>query len=285
VSGFKNCAALAAISAALGFCAPAQAGSAISAWVSGMGYDVSNCGVVDFPCRTFQYVHDNVLGPNGGEILVSDSGNYGPLNITKPVSVINDSAGTAGTGAPTGQTAITINTSGAVLLKGLILDGVKGAYAGVWVKGPGNVTIANCSVLNFNAYGVLIDPSAGNVSFSLVDTLVQNSSYGVATVGAGANSVVGDLINDRIVGNSGAGVYAAFAGTKLSIGDTLISRNADGLSANGAGTVVALRHSTITSNTIRGYDFASPAVVETYGDNAIAGNGGNYGTLTPVTPQ
>ncbi|QGM44521.1 right-handed parallel beta-helix repeat-containing protein [Methylocystis heyeri] len=283
--GLKACAALAAIAATIGLCAPVQAGAGISAWVSAAGQDVSGCGIVTSPCRTFQYAHDNILGANGGDILVRDSGNYGPLNITKSVSVVNDSAGTAGTGAPANQTTITVNTLGAVLLKGLTLDGVNGAYNGVTVLGPGNVTIASCTVMNFSRYGVYINASTGNVNFSIMDTLVQNSIQGVGTDGIGPYSVSGDLNNVRIVGNSLAGVNAAFLGAQhLTIADTLISRNNDGLFASGASAVVALRHSTITSNT-QGYNIVSPAVVQTYGDNVISGNGGNSGTLTPVSPN
>jgi hypothetical protein len=98
----------------LGFQAPAgAAGNAISAWVSGTGKDVLGCGSQISPCRTFQYAHDNVLGSNGGDILVRESGSFGPLTITKSVSVINDGVGTAGTGAPSGQLAVSINAPGA----------------------------------------------------------------------------------------------------------------------------------------------------------------------------
>src|SRR5271165_2272107 len=65
-----------------------------SAWVSGKGKDVAGCGKVTAPCRTFQYVHDKIIAA-GGEIDVLDPAGYGPIAITKALSIVNDGAGTA----------------------------------------------------------------------------------------------------------------------------------------------------------------------------------------------
>lgn len=280
--GFTSRIALSAAISLLTFQAPAHAGNAIAAWVSVAGQDVSGCGSVASPCRSFQYVHDNVLAASGGDILVQGSGVFGPLTITKPVSVVNDGSGTAGIGVSSGQTAILVNTSGAVLLKGLVLDGIAGAANGVYVAGPGNVTIANCWVLNFSQYGVRIAPT-GNVKFSITDTLVENNGAGVSVGGSGSGVVSGNLSNDRILG-SWTGVEASAAGTAFTIADTQISLGNTGLYADGSGTAVTLRNSTITANT-SGYTVNAPAVIKTYGDNVIAANGGNSGTLTPVAPN
>jgi len=98
-------------SLALVLAAPATAMAAPpAAWVSGQGTNEAGCGSQQSPCATFQYVHDNILGPDGGDIVVLGAGVYGAgtLNITKPLSILNDSAGTAAVGAGSGP-AISIN--------------------------------------------------------------------------------------------------------------------------------------------------------------------------------
>ena len=52
----------------IGLASPAQALSN-RAWVSGHGTDVAGCGAPTSPCRSLQYVHDNIVGA-GGEIDV-----------------------------------------------------------------------------------------------------------------------------------------------------------------------------------------------------------------------
>src|SRR5579883_1249856 len=74
-----------------------EAAAALSnrAWVSGHGVDQAGCGAPTSPCRTLQYVHDNIIA-DGGEIDVLDPAGYGPIAITKGISIVNDGVGTAG---------------------------------------------------------------------------------------------------------------------------------------------------------------------------------------------
>jgi hypothetical protein len=285
--------ALAAISATFGLCASAAANSAVSAWVSAAGQDVSGCGTEASPCRTFQYAHDNALGAGGGDILVKDAGNYGPLTIRKTLSVINDGSGTAGTGAQAEGTAITVLTSGNVLLKGLTIDGVGGAWYGIYAVRAANLTIVNCTVQNFGMAGIQIAPAVGNMNFSIQGSLIQNDYRGVYVDGSQVGSIYlarGAVSNSRILGNGWSGIETLtttgpLAGPiQLEVADTLVSFNGFGISVGGiANTIVALRHSIIARNSTYGFQIVSPAVLQTYGDNVISGNGGNIGTLTPVS--
>jgi hypothetical protein len=65
--------------------ATAQAGN--ESWVSGTPSDAGNCPRTA-PCRTFQFAHDQTN--NNGAINVLTSGNFGPLTITKPISIVAD---------------------------------------------------------------------------------------------------------------------------------------------------------------------------------------------------
>ncbi len=56
-------------------------------WVSGTGSDTGTCPRTA-PCRTFAFAHDQTN--NNGAINVLSSGNFGPLIITKPISIVAD---------------------------------------------------------------------------------------------------------------------------------------------------------------------------------------------------
>ena len=82
--------------ASFALAAPAAEASGVArAWVSGKGTDVSGCGAPTHPCRSLQYVHDNIIEA-GGEIDVLDAAGYGAITITKSISIVNDGVGVAG---------------------------------------------------------------------------------------------------------------------------------------------------------------------------------------------
>src|SRR5450432_3566914 len=120
-----------AVLAALCFSASlayAQAGASHRVWVSGHGSDSPGCGAPTLPCRSFQYVVDNVIAP-GGEIDVLDPAGFGAVTVPFALSIVNDGVGEAGVQAVSGN-AITI-TAGAtdvVNLRGLTLAGNGAAF-------------------------------------------------------------------------------------------------------------------------------------------------------------
>src|SRR5579884_2819618 len=121
---------------------PAEAaGGAARAWVSGHGTDAAGCGAPTNPCRTFQYVHDNIIAA-GGEIDVLDPAGYGAVTITKAVSIVNDGVGTAGVQAASGN-AITINAgaSDLVTLRGLNIDGLGTGANGIVFNSGGSLSV------------------------------------------------------------------------------------------------------------------------------------------------
>jgi hypothetical protein len=74
-------------------------------WVSGKGTDAGGCPVTA-PCRTFAFALTQTAV--GGEIDVLDPAGYGPVTITKSISIVNDGVGVAAIGVESGN-AITIN--------------------------------------------------------------------------------------------------------------------------------------------------------------------------------
>ena len=92
------------------------------AFVSVSGDDGTTCGPV-WPCRTFAQALTVVT--RGGEVVVLSSGDYEPFSITKPVSVVSAPGVHAVITATSGD-AITVETLGAVALRGLTLNGLGG---------------------------------------------------------------------------------------------------------------------------------------------------------------
>ena len=56
-------------------------------WVAPGGSDTGTCPMTA-PCRTFAYAHGQTA--NNGSINVLSSGSFGPLTITKPISIVAD---------------------------------------------------------------------------------------------------------------------------------------------------------------------------------------------------
>ena len=101
--------------------ASAQAAGRDRVFVASYGNDSNPC-TFGSPCKTFQHAHDAVAA--SGEITAIDSAGFGPLNITKAVTITSPDGVEAGIATPAGQTAITVNaqSTDTVSLHGLTID-------------------------------------------------------------------------------------------------------------------------------------------------------------------
>ncbi len=89
-------------------------------WVSGTGTDAGNCPITA-PCRTFAFAHTQTS--NNGAINVLTSGNFGPLTITKPISIVADGVeALINTGAGGAGVIVQAGANAVVSLRGLIID-------------------------------------------------------------------------------------------------------------------------------------------------------------------
>jgi hypothetical protein len=116
--------------------------------VSANGNDANTCHCTQ-PCRTFQRAHDQTL--SDGEITVLDPGGYGPVTITKSISLVNDGVGEAGI-AVSGPNAagITINapSGGYINLRGLTIQGVGAGTRALQFNTGLFLTMTNCVIRN-----------------------------------------------------------------------------------------------------------------------------------------
>src|SRR5579871_5131990 len=127
-----NCAALALIFA---FTAQAQNNRS---FVATTGNDANTCSASAY-CRTF--TRALAVTNSGGEIVVVNSGGYGPATITQTVTI--SAKGITASITATSGNGLHINTTGNVTITGLSLHGQNAGYDGIWAQAIGVLSLHN----------------------------------------------------------------------------------------------------------------------------------------------
>ncbi|WP_158818599.1 right-handed parallel beta-helix repeat-containing protein [Methylocapsa sp. S129] len=303
---------------ALAFGAPAQAQTLNRAWVSGHGADAAGCGAPANPCRSLQYVHDNIIAA-GGEIDILDPAGYGAITITKALSIVNDGVGAAGVQQPTsGLDAITINAGAndAIILRGLEINGLDTARFGVNVLSAGSLTIANCVVERFGGpAGIVIEPSGGLIALVATDIAVSSNDLGVVVQPTGSGSVSGVIKKAMLANNVITGLQVnggltsgavdltvidsvatlnptagfdienpgAATNTTVFLDNVVATDNGSGLHVAGS-AVARLQRSSFTKNNIGvQLGLSGSGAAQSFQDNAIYGNASDVSGLGVIS--
>lgn len=175
-------------------------------FVASNGVDTNPCSLIS-PCRAFAAAI--LLTDPNGEIIVLDSAGYGPVTVTKPVSIIAPAGVYAGVSVPAAQDGITVNAGvgDKVVLRGLSING-QGGNNGIVVTVAGQVSIENCVIANMVGDGVRIN---GGTSVNVADsTLRSNGNYGLNVLAGAAEIHVDD---SRISNNASAGIFMSTGGS------------------------------------------------------------------------
>ncbi len=291
--------------------APAMA-QANRTYVSSKGDDSNPCNAAA-PCRTFQVAHDNTN--SGGEIMILDPGGYGPVNITKGISIINDGVGEAGIL----QSGITINAGvhDIVNLRGLTLTGVQANVDGIVFTSGGGLNVQNCVIRGYNGYGIRTNINQANpVYFNISDTIVSdgnsqgisietgtvvtatltrvqvinNGSYGInfgSSYLANGGSFYATVVDSLAAGNNTGFFVGSLANTsKLMVVNSQAVNNLTGVLSYGGAATLLLAGDTITGNTTAAFTAQSGGVINSFGNNNIKGNpGGDGGAITLVATK
>ena len=140
------------------------------------------------------------LNPDG-EVIVLDSGGYGPVNITQGLTIEAPAGVTAFIHPPSGA-AITVNASGAtVTLRGLVLN--VGANNGITVNAVGTLNVENCFITGFTFFGIeMLSPGRLNVK----GTDIKACTDGIAIANV-TGSVQASVDHCHLDGN-GTGYFA-----------------------------------------------------------------------------
>ena len=265
--------------------APAHARARV--FVASYGNDANPC-TFGSPCKTFQQAVTVVDA--GGEVTAIDSAGFGPINITKSVSITSPDGVEAGIVPVSGGNAITINAgpSDAIVLRGLTLDGTSGGFNGVVFNSGGSLTVTNCVAQNFPFFGgnfftsgngIAILPTAGTVKFAITNTTVSNNGIaGILYAAlAGTPSVTGVIDHvSATANNNGISINGSAGGSQLqevAISNSTASNNGAGIQLVTGGTeIVSIDNVTVTGNSEIGIQAAATNVVALLSRSVIQGN-------------
>jgi hypothetical protein len=246
---------IAVVYAAVFICAvPALA--AQRTFVASNGVDTNPCSLVN-PCRAFAAAI--LLTDPNGEIIVLDSAGYGPVTVTKPVSIISPAGVYAGVSVPAGQDGITVNAgvNDKVVLRGLSINGL-GGDRGIVVIAAGEVHIEQCTVANMAMHGIEID---GGTHTHVRSTTVRSNAQNGLFVAAGSPEV--QLVDSQVFRNGQYGIL-------VTVGTLDAARSAFDYNAQDGVRV----HPTTPVN-----------AVATLTDSTLTGNGGAGASAAPATLQ
>ena len=275
------------------------------------GNNTNSCDNIATPCQTFAGAVTQ-LNPDG-EVIVLDSGGYGPVTITQGVTIEAPAGVTAFVHPPSGD-AITVNAgTSTVTLRGLTLNG--GPGAGIMVNAVGTLNVENCFITGFASNGIYMS-SAGRLNVKGTDIkgclrgieifnnpgLVQASidhchldgnSIGFAAQTTDPASSTTTASNSTANNNSSFG-WRCGNGTP---GKDLINlefctgseNGTDGVDGNSTNPLSVLRYSNcvFANNAGYGLNRRNSGALESRGNNTITGNGtaptnGVIGTFSPM---
>ncbi len=228
------------------FIATSSAQAQLRTFVSGTGNDANSC-TRTAPCRSFQRAHDVVA--TGGEVVAIDSSGYGPLTITKSITITGEGVRAAVTSAGAGD-GVTITAAGAtVILRELTITGLDTGTQGVRVNDAANVYIERCVITNFTGDG--INYRTNNRLF-ITDTVVRsNGSYGLLVVAPAGGTARINVARSDFERNASNGILLFGDGTiEAIVTNSIMSENGGNgftLAASGVGRA-QISHSTAANN-------------------------------------
>jgi hypothetical protein len=274
----RRACALASIAFALSlFSVTGAATTTKRTFVASNGNDANPCSIAA-PCRGF--AHAITQTSVGGEVIVLDSAGYGPVTVTKSVSIIAPAGIYAGISVFSGD-GVAVNAPGAiVVLRGLSING-QGGNNGISLLAAARLRVESCVVSAMHVAG--ISHTAANAELIVQDTLVRdNVGSGIYLVAALGSLVLEHVQSEHNGGNgvsftAGAGSPGAYARISESV---LTHNDGDGIGADsipGSTITLVVERSVISNNGVSGLRAAANggSGIVTVKHNTFNDNGGN----------
>jgi parallel beta helix pectate lyase-like protein len=221
----------------------------VRAFVGSTGNDTNACSRVA-PCRTLTAAVASVTA--GGEVIVLDSAAYGPVSITKSVSIIAPRGIYASVDPPGASDSIAINApGGTVAIRGLTLNGY-GIY-GIDVIAAGSIHVDDCLIRGFT----LNSPRSGGLGVQsgcemfVSNTVFLNNFKGIQILNSsGAVTAWVDACRIEESGYTGIDVLPANPGTAtLIVTDTAVTNSFYQGLLIGTGGDTTLKNCVVTGST------------------------------------
>jgi hypothetical protein len=170
-------------------------------FVASTGLDSNPCSI-PAPCRSFTTALTQTT--TGGEIIVKDSAGYGPVVITKPVSIVVPPGIYAAITVSAGTGIVVDPGTGDVLLRGLTLTAL-GGDTGIDFKTGDVLRVEDVSITGFSSFGI----SAQRTSSASV--IMRNVTSRKNLLGTSFGTTTGTITvtinNSHFDGNTNTGAY------------------------------------------------------------------------------
>jgi hypothetical protein len=225
-------------------------------FVASAGNDANPCSLV-LPCRSFGAAISQTAP--GGEVIVLDSGGYGPVVITQAVSIVAPAGVYAGVSVLSG-TGIVVNAgSGSVVLSGLTITGL-GGTTGIDYQSGAALWLERVSASGFStdtSYGLHASVSVP-AKLVIRDSVFSGNFWGAAIAGV---SIAVDVERTQFSQN----YYGAVFGDNVSGVVSQSSFNGNGASGayvqpllSGGVAVLTMRNSVFSANAGHGIVVGHP---------------------------
>jgi len=246
-------------------------------WVSGVGDDVNPCSRTA-PCKTFAGAISKTAA--NGEINCLDPGGFGPVTITKSLTI--DCNGELGSILSAGSSAAIIvnGTNIVVNIRNLSINGAGTGQDGIRFVSGKQLNIEHVNITQVTRYGVWAPAQTGTGGIVIANSSITNGvdgirvAYGVTTV-------------DRsvIAGNTGFALIAEDVGT-ISADSDMLTNNGTAVQAGNGGASQGTATVRISNNDVYGNlsgFVCNGGVIASDGSNRKGNNTG--GTATVCAPN
>ena len=205
--------------------ADASAAAAQRTFVSTAGNDANACSLAA-PCRSFGAAIAQTLA--NGEIVVLDSGGYGPVVINKSVDIIAPHGVYAGITASAGTGIQIVSPAQNVAIQGIAINGLGTGQFGIDVQFGAQITIERCRIGNFTQDGLR---NGSGAALALRDSEIYDNGGNGATLDSGRHTVERTTFRHN-------GVGVSVVGATVHMLDSIVVRNqSDGLQASATALV------------------------------------------------
>jgi hypothetical protein len=228
-----------------------------------VGADTNPC-TRSLPCRSFAVAL--LASDSDGEVVVLDSGGYGPVTITQAVSIVSPQGVHAGvTSMDADGITVSAGDAASVLLKNLAISDYafqQNPTAGIRVNSVHTLNIEGCSINGFDR-GIAFDPTTANARLYVTDCVIRRSymftTYGIhiASPNLAARAVIDSTqiydcdygiylqnaqatVRDCVTASGSYGYYADFQ-SGMVVTRSVAKDMANGFTANNGSTIVVNR--------------------------------------------
>ena len=269
--------------------APAAYAQATRTWVSGVGDDVNPCSRTA-PCKTFAGAISKTAA--GGEISVLDPGGFGAVTITKAITINGEGTLAGILSSLVNGIIVNAGVNDRVVIRNVSINGAGNGINGIRFLAGKSLTVENVTIEGFTgrgidmnmtttaklfvrntkisegATGIFLTTTSGQAQAMLEDVHLTGLTNGIE---AGLNGRA--TITDSVIsGNTSNGILASNSTSRVNVDSCQIAFNdVAGVNATASGAVIRIADNHIVNNNA-GVSFVAGGVIESTGENRIAGN-------------